>query len=183
MGFGAAHAVTEEVGVASKVFERRQRDGIDPFLDRRVSSGGKCSDPVGECPDELSERVGRQRTVDPPVALSQIGVVVVRAQQDFERSRTTHDAGEVLGCTTAGYLPECRFELGEDRCLACGEPHVARQHEFAAGTTYAPFDLGDRDQMARAQVPEQRGDRCFAGQHRGLGPYSATRARSTCEMK
>ena len=35
---------------------------------------------------------------------------------------------------------------------------------------HAAFDLGDRHQVARAQVSEQRGDGGFSGQDGGLGP-------------
>jgi hypothetical protein len=70
-----------------------------------------------------------------------------------------------------GTLPERRLELGEDRGLSCREPQVAGQHEFAAGTSYAPCDLCDRDQPTRAQVPEEGGDGRFAGQQRRLGRY------------
>ena len=80
-------------------------------------------------------------------------------------------------------LPERRLELGEDRCLSRGEPHVAGQHELAAGTSDPAFDLRDRDQPARAQVPESAAIDASPVSTAASARYSATRVRSTCEMK
>jgi hypothetical protein len=97
---GAARAFTEEIGVAPEVFDRWERDGVDPILDRRMTSSRKGGDPMGECSDELIERVGRQRPVDPAIALGEVGVVVVRGQHDLERPAATHSSCEVLDCPT-----------------------------------------------------------------------------------
>ena len=65
---------------------------------------------------------------------------------------------------------ERRLELAEDRRLARGEAHVARQHELAARGADATLDLRDRDEPARAQMAKQKGNRRFAGQLRCLRP-------------
>ena len=70
----------------------------------------------------------------------------------------------------AGEHAERRLELAEDRRLARGEAHVARQHELAAGAADATLDLRDGDEAARAQMAKQERDRRFAGQLRRLRP-------------
>ena len=64
-------------------------------------AAGKPGDPVSERPDEAFELGGGQRPVDPAVPLGELGVVILRAQHHFHRSRTTHQAGEVLNGTAA----------------------------------------------------------------------------------
>jgi hypothetical protein len=104
------------------------------------------------------------------VPLGEVCVVILGAQQDFERAGAAHDPREVLGGAAAGNLAERRLELREDRRLARREAHVARQHELAAGGANAPVDLRDADEAARAQVAKQQRDGSFAGQLRGLRP-------------
>jgi hypothetical protein len=95
--------------------------------------------------DEAAQLGGRERAIDPPVAFRQFGVVVLRAEHDLERPP-------------------------EDRRLARGEAHVARQHELAAGAADAALDLRDRHQTADAEVAEQPRDRRLANELRRLGP-------------
>ena len=120
--------------------------------------------------DEIAELVGGQRSVDPAVPFGQLRVVVLGAQHDLERSGAAHEASEVLGGAPAGEQTERRLELTEDRRLARGEAHVARQHELAAGGADATLDLRDGDEAACAQMAEQNGDRRLAGQLRRLRP-------------
>lgn len=54
-----AHAVAKEIGIAPKVFERRQGDRVDAVLNDDLTGSRKRSDPVCQCSDELIERVGR----------------------------------------------------------------------------------------------------------------------------
>ena len=76
----------------------------------------------------------------------------------------------MLGAAPAGDHAERRLELTEDRRLARGKAHVARQHELAAGAAYATLDLRDGDEAACAQMAKQQGDRRLAGQLRRLRP-------------
>ena len=64
----------------------------------------------------------------------------------------------------AGDQAEPRLGLTEDRRLSRGKPHVARQHELAAGAADATLDLRDGNEAARAETPKKEGDRRFAGQ-------------------
>src|SRR4051794_26657089 len=99
---------------------------------------------MSERVDELAQLGGGQRSVDPAVALCQLGVVVVRAEHDLERAAATQEAGEVLGAAAAaGNKTERRLELREDRRLPCREAHVAGEHELAAGGPHAALDLSD----------------------------------------
>ena len=98
------------------------------------------------------------------LTLRQIGVVVLGAQHDLERSGAAHEAREVLGGAPSRHLTERRLELAEDPGFARGEAHVAGEHELAPRGAHAALDLGDRDDPARAQVAEQERNRGLAGQ-------------------
>lgn len=64
---GVEHALAEEIGIATEVLGRRERDRIDPVLDRDMAGGRKPGDPMSERSDEVTERVGGQRSIDPAV--------------------------------------------------------------------------------------------------------------------
>src|SRR5262245_61846072 len=68
---GPADDLGEEIGVATEVFGQRERDGIHPVLYHEAARGRKAGDPVRERSDETVELPGRQRPVDPAVALGQ----------------------------------------------------------------------------------------------------------------
>ena len=87
--------------------------------------------------DEITEHAGGQGTVDPAIALSQFGIKVLGAEDDFESSGAAHEACEMLHCAAARRNSECRFRLTEQGLLARGETHIAGQHEFAAGAAHA----------------------------------------------
>ena len=115
LGLGGAHTHAEEIGIATEVLDRRQRDGIDPVLDRDMAGGRKPGDPMGERADEIAERAGGQRSVDPAVAFSQLRVVILRAQQDFERPRAAQEARQVLDTAHARDQAERLLRLTENR--------------------------------------------------------------------
>jgi hypothetical protein len=70
----AAWIRPEEIGIATEVLGGRERDRIDPVLDHRLAGGGEAGDPMRERFDEGAELVGRQRSVDPAVPVSQLRV-------------------------------------------------------------------------------------------------------------
>src|SRR5262249_52115840 len=51
LGLGVAHALAEEIGIATEVLGRRECDRIDPVLDRDQASGRKPGDPMSERSD------------------------------------------------------------------------------------------------------------------------------------
>jgi hypothetical protein len=57
--FRSTHRFTEEIGVATKILDRRERDGVDSVLDQRVAGSRKPGDPVGESVDETAELIAR----------------------------------------------------------------------------------------------------------------------------
>ena len=65
--------------------------------------------------DEIAKRAGGQRPIERPIPLSQIRVVVLRAQHDLERTGTAHEAGEMLGGAAARYQAKRRLRLTEKR--------------------------------------------------------------------
>ena len=89
----------------------------------------------------------------------------------------------MLDAARARDHPEPWLGLTEDRRFACGEPHVAGQHEFAAGATDAPFDLRDAHEAACAQMVHQEPDRRLPASLAAAGRYSMIRVTSTWEMK
>jgi hypothetical protein len=70
LGLGGTHALAEEIGIAAEVLGWRQRDRIDPVLDRELAGGWEPRDPMSERFDEVIERGGGQRSIDPAVPLS-----------------------------------------------------------------------------------------------------------------
>ena len=65
--------------------------------------------------DEITERVGGQRTIDPAVPFSQLRVVILRTQHDFKRPGAPHEAREMLNGASAGKQTERRLRLTEYR--------------------------------------------------------------------
>ena len=82
-----------------------------------------------------------------------------------------------------GQPTERRLELAEDRRLPSREAHVTRQGELAPGGADPALDLGDADQAARAQVPEERAIDGSPTRRAASWRYSSTLVRSTCAMK
>jgi hypothetical protein len=68
LGLGGTHALAEEIGIAAEVRDWRQRDRIDPFLNRDLAGGREPSDPMSERFDEAVERGGGQRPSAVPQA-------------------------------------------------------------------------------------------------------------------
>jgi hypothetical protein len=118
---GRADACAEEIGVASKVIERRERDRVGPALDGDVTGRGKRRDATCEGAYETVERVRGQCSVDPAVALGEVGVVVVGGQHDLQGPGTTQEPRQILGSTSARDLPERGLELTEDRSVSCSK--------------------------------------------------------------
>ena len=56
------------------------------------------------------------------------------------------------------------LHMPEDRRLLRGKAHVAGEQELAAGPSDTARDLGDGDQPALAQTPEQKAERRLPGQ-------------------
>jgi hypothetical protein len=71
VGTWVAHALAEEIGIATKVLRRRERDRIDTLLDDDTAGGRKARDPMSERSDEIAERGGRQRSIDLAVSFSE----------------------------------------------------------------------------------------------------------------
>src|SRR5258706_16084391 len=108
--------------------------------------------------DELVDLISRQRAIDPAVPLGQFRVIVLCAQHYFECAASAHETREVLSSAGARNHAKRRFELTEDRRLACRKAHVAREYEFASHAAYSAFDLRDGDEPAGAQVAKHLAD-------------------------
>ena len=99
---GAACAFAEEIRIATELLDGGEREGVDTVLDGNVAGRREACDSVSERSDELIERRGGQRPVDPPVAFGQFRVVVLCAQHDLQGPPATHKAREMLGGAPAG---------------------------------------------------------------------------------
>jgi hypothetical protein len=60
-----------------------------------------------------------------------------------------------LDAAVAGDHAQCRLRPSENRRLAHGKVHIARQYELAAGAADATLDPGDGDEAACAQMAKQ----------------------------
>src|SRR5262249_26014119 len=159
---GIARTLEKEIRIATEIIRWRQRDRIDALLERGAAGGRKSGDPMRERSDELAKLRGRQRSIDPPVSLGQLRIVVVGAEDRFERPRATQETRQVLDAARAGDQAEAFFRLTEDRRLPRGKAHVARQDELVAGAAHAPRDPRDGDEATGAQVAKQHADRRLA---------------------
>src|SRR6267142_4264767 len=141
-------SLEEEIGIATDLFGWCKRDCIDPLLDHDMAGGRKPGDPISQRADEMIERVGGQRSIDPAVPFSQVGVIILRAQHDFKCASTAHETDEMLGAACARDHTKRRLELTKNCGLPRGEAHIARQYELAAHTAYATLDLSDGNEAA-----------------------------------
>src|SRR5882724_2252847 len=135
---------------------------------------------MSERSDEIAELVGGQRSTNPAKPLSQVRVIVLRAQHDLERPAAAHQAREVLGASSSGNHTERRLELTENRRLSRGEPHVAGENELAADAADTSLDLGDGDEADSAHLVKQEPDPRFAGHLRRLTEFFHARDVDVC---
>jgi hypothetical protein len=105
LGHGVARALAEEIGIVTEVLGRRERERIDPVLDRDMAGTRKLGNPMSQRSDEITERVRGQRPIDPAVPFSQLRAVIFRAQYDLGRPGAAHEAREVLDAARAGIRP------------------------------------------------------------------------------
>src|SRR5262249_53515327 len=125
-------SLEEKIGIATDILGWCKRDCIDPLLDHDMAGGRKPGDPMSKRADEMIERVGGPRSVDPAVPFSQVGVVILCAQHDFECARTAHETDQMLGAACARDHTERRLELTKNCGLPRSEAHITRQYELAA---------------------------------------------------
>src|SRR6185503_15065027 len=91
-----ARAIKEEIRIATDVLDGRKRDCVHSLLHHRTTRCGKPGNSKSERSDEIVKFFGRQRTIDPAVTFSQIRVIVLCAQHDFERATAAHQPREML---------------------------------------------------------------------------------------
>src|SRR5262249_22546821 len=112
-----ANALAKEIGIATEVLRRGERDRVDALLDKNLAGDRKPGDPRRERSDEIVERRGGQGSIDPAVTFGQLRVVILRAQHHLERAGPADEAREVLDPARAGELTQCRLRLAENRRL------------------------------------------------------------------
>jgi len=65
LGLRVAHALAEESGIATEVLYRRERNRIDPLLDRDEAGGLKLGDPDDDLTKPSSALAGSARLIQP----------------------------------------------------------------------------------------------------------------------
>src|SRR5690348_4142194 len=85
LGLRAAYGIAEEIGIATELLGRRQGDRVDAILDYHATGRREAGDAMRERSNEFGECCSGQRPIDPAVSFRQLGVIVLRAQQDLER--------------------------------------------------------------------------------------------------
>ena len=90
------------MGLFEEPLDGRQLGGGDRRLRERDRLGREGGDPAGEALDEGAELGGRQRPVQVPVALRQLGREVLAAEHDLERAAPSHEAREPLRAAATG---------------------------------------------------------------------------------
>ena len=108
----------------------------------------------------------RGRAIDVAVALRQVAVDVVRAEQDLQRAAAPDQARQPGHRAAAGHQAGADLPLRQDRLLPAGEAHVAGERELAADAGRPPANRRDRDDRRAAQPHEHVGQRLQAGRAR-----------------
>ncbi len=119
------------------------------FVERRDSRGERV--------DEVVQfRVG-EGPVDVPVALGEVAVDIVGAQQDFQRTAAPDQPRQPRHRAAAGDQARAHLPLRQQRLLPAGESHIAGEGELAADAGGTPADRGDRHDGCAAQPRQHVG--------------------------
>jgi hypothetical protein len=86
------------------------------------------------------------RACHPPVALSDIGVVVIAAQDGFERSIPADQSRQAFTPATAGKNASTDLRLAEQGMLPAGVAEIARQGQFISTASCPSADGGHADE-------------------------------------
>jgi hypothetical protein len=105
LGLGVSSKFHKEFGVSTEICSRREGDCIHPLPLRNQTGGWKFGDSVCKSGYESAEHAGGQRSIDPTVALGQISVVIVAAQNGLKRAGASHEARQVLYTPAPGIRP------------------------------------------------------------------------------
>src|SRR5579863_7952803 len=110
----------------------------------------------GQTPDERIDKrveVGIvQRTVDPAIALGDIGIKVVAAKYDLKCARAADQTREPFHRSTARDESDADLGVAEQGALPAGEAHVASQHKLVPDAARAAANLGDAHDWRRREA-------------------------------
>src|SRR5882762_20512 len=124
-----------------------KRRSVDEALDIGQHEQVEARDALREGIDELDElRVGNG-AVAVPVALGELPVEVLAAEQDLERPPATDDARQTGRGTAPGHGGEPDLELPQHGPLPTGEADVGGEGEFAARTASPAPQSGDHHRV------------------------------------
>src|SRR5215475_1520695 len=96
LGLRVSSKFHKKFSVSTEIASRRKGDCVHPLLLHNQTGSRKLSDSVCESRYESAEAAGGQRPINPTIALSQISIVIVAAQNGLERACTSHEARQVL---------------------------------------------------------------------------------------
>src|ERR1700731_2080851 len=101
----------------------------------------------GQTPDErIDERVEVvivQRAVHPAIALGDISIEIVAAEDDLKCARAADQSREPFQRSAARDQSDAYLGVAEYGPLPAGEAHVAGQHELVTDAACAAANLGD----------------------------------------
>jgi hypothetical protein len=116
---------------------------IQDLLRRRQRLRVEGQDAPHEAGDDVIQFGVRDGAVDPPVALSRIGIEIISAEDDLYRPRATDQERESLERAAAWDQAEADLRLSKDCPLSACESDIAGKCKFVPSGTRPTTD--DRD--------------------------------------
>ena len=95
------------------------------------------------------------RSCHPSIALCQISVIVIAAQDGFERSIPTDQSGQTFASATAWQNAEADLGLTENRMLAASLAQIARQSQLVTAAPSPAPDGCDADEWRFGQSHDE----------------------------
>src|SRR6202045_3994362 len=125
----------------------------------------------GQTPDErIDERVEVvivQRAVHPAIALGDISIEIVAAEDDLKCARAADQTREPFQRSAARDQSDADLGVAEQGALPAGETHVAGQHELVTDAARAAANLGDAHDWRGREAQHK-----FAPKAQRLWPFS-----------
>src|SRR5580692_4471013 len=133
----------EQVVARLKLGSCRRPEPIDLGLRRSQRFTVERGQTTDESIDKRVEVVIVQRAVHPAIALGDIGIEIVAAEDDLKCARAADQAREPFQRAAARDQSDADLGVAEQGALPAGEAHVAGQHELVADAARAAANLGD----------------------------------------
>ena len=154
-----ADQLLEPPGVGADRVRAGQCQAIEHLLGRSHRLGRERRDAPRELGHERVQLGVGQRPVDPAVPFGLVGAEVGRTQDHLHGLAPPQQPRQVLQAARARGRAGTDLDLPQDGVLPSGEPHVARQRQFAAGAAGPAAELRDRHDRQLAKFVPQHAQR------------------------